>query len=378
MIVYVDNKQLQIKMQRTIRLKLNPTLEESKVLSETIRQYTDSFNAVTKLGWSKSIIDGVKLHKETYQDQKLFTRLPSQLVISARMKATEALVSAKELKRKGKTVTCPVSKNCPIRYDKRSYTVWFERNLVSLATLKGRIKLTIDIPEYYQQYLTWKSTSADLVKTKKGDWFLHIVMETDAPIYKASEQVVGVDLGVNVPAVDSENNFYGDANWKQIEDKTFQLRRRLQKKGTKSAKRHLKKLSGRQKRFRKDCDHVISKRLVQSVESGATLVFEDLVNIRSRSKVRKQQRRRIHGWSFRQLQTFVDYKAKAKGVKVDFVDPRYTSQKCSCCGHREKASRQSQAVFKCKKCGYSTNADFNAATNIRNDYLKCIENVIKK
>lgn len=66
-------------------------------------------------------------------------------------------------------------------------------------------------------------------------------------------------------ALDNRGNFYGNPEWKKIEDKTFELRRRLQFQGTKSAKRHLKKISGRQKRFRRDCDHVLSKRVVQSV-----------------------------------------------------------------------------------------------------------------
>ena len=46
------------------------------------------------------------------------------------------------------------------------------------------------------------------------------------------------------------------------------------------------------------------------------------------------------------------------------VNPRYTSQMCSCCGHVAKENRQSQAIFKCQVCGYETNADVNAAKNI--------------
>jgi len=130
----------------------------------------------------------------------------------------------------------------------------------------------------------------------------------------------------NNPATDNRENFYGDKHWKNLEDRMFELRRRLQSKGTRSAKRRLRKLSGRQKRFRKDCDHVLSKRLVKSVETGSALVFEDLTDIRGRAKVRSSQRRRLHGWSFAQFQAFVSYKAEANGIAVEFVDPRYTSQ----------------------------------------------------
>jgi IS605 OrfB family transposase len=357
-------------MQRTIRIQLRPDIETAKGLSQTIEQYTWSFNAVCKHGWENDLGNGVELHKATYYSHRAITGLPSQLVCAARVKATEALKSAQSLKKKGKMVSCPTSKRCPIRYDARSYTVWFDRCEVSILSLNGRVKLPFEMAEYYWQYLTWRNTSADLLQDRKGRWWLHIVMETGAPKVEPTNQVVGIDLGIATPAVDSNGNKYGSNHWKQVEDKTFELRRRLQSKGTKSAKRHLKKLSGRQKRFRKDCDHVLSKRLVQSVQSGATLVFEDLTNIRGRAKMRKAQRRRLHGWSFAQFQAFVTYKAEARGVKVGFVDPRYTSQKCSQCGHIERGNRPSQAEFRCKKCGYECHADDNAVVNIRADFLK--------
>jgi IS605 OrfB family transposase len=357
-------------MQRTIRLQLKPNDQEVQALSQTIERYTWSFNAVCRYGWDSNLTNGVELHKATYYEHRLETGLPSQLVCAARVKAAEALKSAKALKKKGKTVTCPVAKYCPIRYDARSYTVWFDRQELTILAIGGRIKLSFEVAKYYRQYLNWKNTSADLMRDRKGRWWLHIVMETDTPKAEPTTQVVGVDLGIATPAVDSNGNKYGADHWKQVEDRTFELRRRLQSKGTKSAKRHLKKLTGRQKRFRKDCDHALSKRLVRSVESGATLVFEDLTNIRGRAKMRKAQRRRLHGWSFAQFQAFVTYKAEARGVNIGFVDPRYTSQKCSQCGHIERGNRPSQAEFRCKKCGYECHADYNAAVNIREDFLK--------
>ncbi|MBW4549690.1 MAG: transposase [Aphanocapsa sp. GSE-SYN-MK-11-07L] len=357
-------------MQRTIRIQLKPNLETAKVLTQTIEQYTWSFNAVCKHGWENNLANGVELHKATYSDHRAMTGLPAQLTCAARVKATEALKSAKALKKKGKTVNCPISNRCPIRYDARSYSVWFDRSEVTILSLNGRLKLPFEVAEYYRQYLTWKTTSADLLQDRKGRWWLHIVMEIKPPIAVATNEVVGVDLGIVTPAMDSRGSKYGSDDWKGVEDRTFELRRRLQSKGTKSAKRHLKKLSGRQKRFRKDCDHVLSKRLAQSVSSGATLVFEDLTNIRGRAKMRKAQRRRLHGWSFAQFQAFVTYKAEARGVNVGFLDPRYTSQKCSKCGHIERGNRPSQAEFRCKKCGFECHADYNAAINICEDYLK--------
>lgn len=356
-------------MQRTIRIQLQPDIETAKLLSQTLEQYTWSFNAVCQHGWENDLTNGVALHKATYYAHRAVTGLPAQLICAARVKATEALKSAKRLKNQGQTVSCPASKRCSIRYDARSYSIWFDRCQLTILSINGRVKLSFEVAEYYQQYVNWKHTSADLLKDRKGRWWLHVVMEAETPETNATDEVVGVDLGITSPAVDSRGRQYGGEHWRGVEERRFELRRRLQSKGTKSAKRHLRKLSGRQKRFRKDCDHVLSKRLVGSVQSGATLVFEELTNIRRRAKMRKAQRRRLHGWSFAQLQAFVTYKAEARGVKVGFVDPRYTSQKCSRCGHIERGNRPSQAEFRCKECGYECHADYNAAVNIREDYL---------
>ena len=340
-------------------------------MARTVEQFTWSFNATCQYGWDNNIKNGGELHKATYYEHRSITKLPAQLVCAARVKATEALKSAFAIKKKNLPVNCPTSEFCAIRYDARSYSLWKQSQELTLLTIEGRVKINFRLANYYLQYWGWDRTSADLVQDRLGRWWLHIVMETEIPkISVATEEIIGVDLGVINPATDSRGKIYGQPRWKDIEDKTLKLRQRLQSKGTKSAKKHLKKTSGRQKRFRRDCDHVLSKRLVQSVKMGATLVFEDLTNIRSTAKVKKKQRRRLHGWSFAQFQTFVTYKAEAVGVRVGFVDPRYTSQKCSQCKHIERANRPSQSEFKCKKCNFECHADVNAAINICEDFLK--------
>ena len=69
--------------------------------------------------------------------------------------------------------------------------------------------------------------------------------------------------------------------------------------------------------------------------------------------------------SMGRLSSMLAYKTKlAEGVGMIFVNPAYTSQTCSRCGHVDKKNRESQAVFVCKKCSYTANADVNAARNI--------------
>src|SRR5207248_10244537 len=145
------------------------------------------------------------------------------------------------------------------------------------------------------------------------------------------------------------------------------LRQRLQKRGTKSAKRHLKKLSGKEARFKKHTNHVISKRIVHKAKTNRQgIAIEELRHIRTRTeaRLRHSQRSRHSSWSFAQLRFFLQYKAALAGIPLHTVDPRNTSRTCSVCGHCEKANRKSQASFRCVQCGHTENADRNAAKNI--------------
>src|SRR5262249_50210054 len=146
----------------------------------------------------------------------------------------------------------------------------------------------------------------------------------------------------------------------------YHLRRqRLQKCGTRNAKRRIRRMGRREARFQRDTNHCISKKLVQKAAvSRKALALEDLSGIRARVTVRHDQRYERHSWAFFQLRQFLTYKAAWAGVPVHLVDPRNTSRTCSACGHCEKANRKSQAEFLCQRCGFAAHADENAALNI--------------
>ena len=114
----------------------------------------------------------------------------------------------------------------------------------------------------------------------------------------------------------------------------------------------------------RDLKHKISKQIVNSCQPGDVIIMEDLKYIRECVKVAKKQRHIQHSWAFGQLGQFIEYKAAQHGVKVIYVDPRYTSQRCSRCGYTAKSNRSCH-MFKCQSCGYIVNADINAACNIR-------------
>ncbi len=389
-------------MDRTIVVQLKPTGEQAALLQRTLQEYTACFNTVVHEGWTTQVTNGVELHKQTYYPLRAqYPDLPAQLVCAARVKATETVKSAltwqkkhkkdypkkvEKAKKKGKEpprfkpVTCPQVQRCPIRYDQRSYWVKWDTSIASLATVQGRVELPFSVPAYAAKYVGYKTCSADLC-FRKGRYFLHIVVSVPAPAITPTDEVIGVDLGLNRPAVTSSGHFLGERRWKEQERRIFRLRRQLQKKGSKSAKRHLKKLSGKLFRQRRDHDHVLSKRIVQQATPGSTIVVENLANIRETSKIgrgKKHQhvdtKRRFHSWSFAQFHTFLAYKAEARGMRVVKVDPRHTSQQCSKCGFQHRSNRRSQSLFLCRNraCKYCLNADYNAAINIREKYLAAL------
>jgi putative transposase len=312
---------------------------------------------------------GVELHNSTYYQLKaVLIDLPTQLICAARVKAAEALKSAFARLKANRKTSQPRSKLCPIRYDQRSYWVKWATNQTSLASVSGRQIIGFDVPDYAAKYAGYPVDSADLLY-RKGRFWLHVVVTLPDPSYTTSGEVIGVDLGLNHPAVTSQRKFLGKRRWKGIDRRYFRLKRSLQSKGTKSARRHLRKLAGRLQRFRTDCDHVLSKQIVQSAESGATIVVENLSEIRSRVNQRgRENRRRLHSWSFAQLRAFLTYKAQEAGMRVVAIDPRYTSQTCSKCGFQSRSNRKTQALFLCGACNYQLNADLNAAYNIRDKH----------
>jgi len=357
-------------VRRTIIIALEPANEQLAALTETCDLFTEVFNAVCTGGWQHAEKNGVRLHHAFYRPLKAqHPTLVSDLHVQARVKATEAIRSALALKRKGKKVSCPHSTSCPPRYNLHTFKIDWASRTVRLSTTAGRQTIRFAVPVHAERYAEHPVDTADLVCCE-GRWAMHVSVTVPAPAVDPVNDVVGVDLGLAQPAVTSNNQFLGKKAWRSIENRLFKLKRRLQERGTKSAKRHLKKIHKSQARFRRDCDHVLSKKVVQACPAGGTIVLENLTDIRKRARAKSntEAKRRLHGWSFAQIKIFIAYKAEERGCTVAGVDPRHTSQRCSRCGHTAKNNRRSRAVFKCRKCGFSLHADLNAARNIAAKY----------
>ena len=360
-------------MDRTIKLPLKPTVEQAEILLETMRQFTSSFNIVCTEGWRLKQGNAFTLHKITYRDCKTaYPDLVSDLHCQARQKASEAVKSAIALAKKGRKVNRPSSTLCPPRFNLHTFKVDWSEGVVNLSTTNGRQKVKFNVPGYVADMLSEgiiKTATADLIY-RKGRFVLHVVVKLPDVAFIDNGTALGVDLGVCRPAVTSDGRMHGKKVWREISKRRFRLKRKLQSNGSKSAKRHLRSLAGREQRFRRDCDHVLSKSILIGVTAGTTVVVENLTNIRQRVKAtRGDAKRRLHSWSFAQAKSFLEYKAEARGSRIVAVDPRHTSQRDNDCGSISRNNRRSQSKFVCASCGHRANADLNAAKNIRDRYL---------
>ena len=181
----------------------------------------------------------------------------------------------------------------------------------------------------------------------------------------------GVDLNTTKHVVVAANTTTGKVlklgkRAHHIHQKYKHIRKRLQKQGK---YKKVKEIKNRESRIIRDLNHKISKKLVdECVDNQSGIVFEELKNIRQRARTSKRQRSSLHSWSYYQLQTFVEYKAKQRGIPVFYVAPQYTSQRCCRCGHIESSNRKSKSLFQCNSCGRVEDADVNAGFNIASLY----------
>ncbi|MFL5700126.1 MAG: RNA-guided endonuclease InsQ/TnpB family protein [Ktedonobacteraceae bacterium] len=346
-------------------------------MAETQRRFNAAASWIARVCWDERISNTNTAHHRVYGETRTRFGLGAQLAVCARAKAVEAVKAArtqeKQLEPDDKPITCPEwGPRGAVRYDIRTFRL-LALDRVSLNTVGGRVTCRL-LPGKRQHDMLvdpqWQIGGADLV-WRGGTYYLNVTQHKDAPEETDTDETLGVDLGIVNLATDSEGQTFTGTKVHEVRMRYHQRRRKLQRIPTRSAKRRLKRLSGREKRFQKDVNHKIAKTLVQkAVHTRKALALEDLTGIRERVTVRRENRYERHSWAFYQLRMFIAYKAAGAAVPVRFVDPAYTSQTCSRCGHCAKANRQSQASFMCQQCGFCCNADVNAAINISRAEVK--------
>jgi putative transposase len=357
-------------MKQTLLVKLAPTPEQHAALQRTLEAFNAACNAIAAVAFAEQTANKIALQKLVYYDVRQQFGLSAQMTIRAIAKVAEAY-------KRNRKITPSFRPHGAMVYDERILS--FPRiDRVSLLTLDGRVELPFRLGPYQAGRWDRVRGQADLLYRKSANtFFLAVTIDSPEPSPTETADFLGVDLGVITLAATSDGELLNQAvgpihmDVNTARARYNRMRQELQAKGTKSAKRLLRKRSGRERRFVRDVNHCISKAIVQTAQGTARgIALEDLQGIRERIRTRgtvagKRQRRVLHNWAFFQLRAFMAYKAALAGVRVVLVNPAYTSQTCSRCGHCERANRHSQASFHCRACGFVCHADLNAAENIR-------------
>lgn len=272
--------------------------------------------------------------------------------------------SKRRVKAEGEPIT--FRRDAAQPFDDRCLSWQLSDRTVSIRAVGGRLsKVPFACSDsQHAALLAHRRGESDLVH-RDGKWYLYATCDMPDVETKEPDGFLGVDLGIANIATTDDGTRYCGKGLNRVRHRNQRLRAKLQKIGTKSAKRLLKKRSRKEARFAADTNHTIAKRIVTEAErTGRGIALEDLGGIRDRVRLRRPQRVTLHSWAFHQLGTYVAYKAARAGVATVYVDPAYTSQGCSRCDHIAKANRPNQSTFRCTSCGLAEHADVNAARNI--------------
>ena len=347
----------------SVKCKIIVPVEFQPKIDETLRGFADACNQILEVAKRENCWNTTSLHHKVYQPVRAATGLKANHVCQA---IRRVIGNAKAVKQIHKFRSTSIS------LDVRTFRYMETEQVVGVTLKCGRVDFKLSIGGYQIALLRGQTmTSATLKKSRQGDYYINFVVEIDTPPTGKTPKVIGVDLGRRDIATTSRGKSWDGSQIQSVRNRFSKVRANVQSKRTRSARRLMRRLSGRERRFQEWVNHNISKQLVQEAkQSSSALAFEDLTGIRESLNTKsrnKTERRRTNNWAFYQLIVFVGYKAAIAGVPVVFVPPAYTSQTCSRCRHvhpEKGKSYRNGKKFKCGHCGLEHDADINAAINI--------------
>ena len=382
-------------MKLVVRVKLLPSPEQAQALQATLRACNEAADHASQVAQSTGAHNKYALQRTVYHELKTMFGLSAQPTLRVLGKVADAYttrqanlkagnVGRKGSARRERAESTPIGfrSDAAQPFDDRCLSWQMDARTVSIWTVSGRMK-NLDFtssPDQLKLLAEYRQGESDLI-CQDGKWFLAATCEVpEAEENPEPVGFVGVDLGIVEIATTSTGDRFAGRHLNRQRRQQNELRAKLQRKNTKSAKRVLKRLRRREARRARDVNHRISKSIVERAErTDHGIVLEDLKGIRGRvrqsrpspatalnGRLRRStfHRSALHAWGFAQLRDFVTYKARRVGVPVLVVDPAYTSQTCSECDHTSRGNRPSRNRFVCRGCGVVLHADVNAARNL--------------
>ncbi len=344
-------------MIKTISIKLKVNKEQEILLNEISKEYIRTVNELTQNNESMKGITS----------KTVDARLPSAIRCQCVMDAKSVLQKQK----KKVTKTLAILRKPICIWNNQNFKV--DGSTISMPFwINGkstRIKFEMHTTDRILGFLDNKLGSLRITK-KNGKYIAQIPIDIPNDENFHGIEVMGIDLGVRVPAVLSTTNnkikFIGNGRKNKALRRRFSCKRKeLQKKKHIKA---LKKIKNKEKRIMQDIDHKVSREVVNFAikNNVGTIHLEDLKNITKKSKTRtsRKNRKELHNWSFYRLKEYITYKAQNVGINVVLVKPDYTSQVCPCCGDKNKSDKRR---YKCKTCHSEFHRDIVGSINVMNN-----------
>ena len=345
-------------MLKTLQIKLLPNNEQKQTLVDTFIAFNKACDFASRIAFDRKLFNKVFLQRIVYRDIRDKFGLAAQLAVRVIAKVVETYKADRRIFHE-------FSDFGSIVYDPRILS-FKGVDEISISTVHGRIRIPITIGKYRDIPFGRIRGQCDLIRRNKVFYLMVAVDVPEEPPIKPKD-IIGVDMGIENVAVDSTGKYYSGDKVNEVRKSNADLRSRLQSIGTKSAKRHLKKFSGKENRFARNINHIVSKEIVQKAKgTSSAIAIENLSGIRMGTTVRKGNRYTHNSWSFYQLRQFIEYKAKEAGIPVIVIDPRNTSRECPKCHSIDRRNRPERSLFRCISCGLEGEADFIASLNIRN------------
>jgi len=225
-----------------------------------------------------------------------------------------------------------------------------------------RINIPVLLTAYQLNQLQGKLGTLRITK-KSGKWIAQVAV-TRINTQTANTGILGVDLGLKCPAVvvtqTGKTRFFGNGRENKYMKRKFRsLRKNL---GKAKQPKVIKKLNNKEQRWMQDKDHKISRQIINFAiqEQVGIIRLEQLSGIRQTARTSRKNAHNLHTWSFYRLTKYIEYKATLVGIKIEYVNPRHTSQSCPQCSIKNKVKDRR---YKCS-CGFQAHRDQVGAINI--------------
>ncbi len=340
----------------TYNAKITGTPEDMKLIMDLMDEYRIIVNKASKVQFKNGFKSITEIHRAFYYSARgEHLGFPSQMVIKAEQ---ESLSSYRAIKSNKHKITKPFEKkNLSLRLDKRIYSKTNNKNEIKITTKEGRKKFSIILYPKLQELMDKYEYVDPLIFVRDNKLMISLAFDTSIEMQKES-LCLGVDLGIRRVAACSDGRLIIDKKFNAEKRKLRYNKRKLQSKGTKSARKHLNKLKHKERNKNKNQTHLVVNEILKT--NANIISLENLKGIKAK-KYKKQNKNAISQVPFFELRRILTYKAENMGKHVCLVSPAYTSQIDNVSGIKE-GERKGCRFY--AKSGLVYDADINAAINI--------------